>query len=106
MRYLVWIFRLAIFVPVLMFALKNTQPVSVTFFANHILSDMPLIVIMLAVFVFGSAFWIILTIPAAMRRRRDMHRLQRDNERLQALVNDQNLTTIVPSEIIAPISPL
>ena len=106
MRYLVWILRLAIFVLVLMFALKNTQPVSVTFFTNHVLPDVPLIVVMLAVFVLGAVFGVLLTIPAAMRRRRDIHRLQRDNERLQVLADGQSPTVILPPETIAPLSPL
>ena len=33
MRYLVWALRLLVFVAVLMFALKNTDPVAVKFYA-------------------------------------------------------------------------
>jgi len=32
MRYLVWVLRLLVFVIVLLFALKNTEPVQVSFF--------------------------------------------------------------------------
>lgn len=106
MRYLVWILRLAIFVLVLMFALKNTQPVSVTFFTNHVLPDVPLIVVMLAVFVLGTVFGVLLTVPAAMRRRREIARLRRENERLQALAEGQSQTVNLPPEAVAPMSPL
>ena len=106
MRYLVWILRLAIFVLVLMFALKNTQPVSVTFFTDHILHDVPLIVVMLAVFVLGAVFGVLLTVPAAMRRRREIQRLRRDNERLQALADGQELVVNLPPEAVAPMSPI
>jgi uncharacterized integral membrane protein len=36
MRYLVWLLRLAVFIVVLVFALKNTGPVNVNFFADHV----------------------------------------------------------------------
>ena len=106
MRYLVWILRLAIFVLVLMFALKNTQPVAVTFYTDHVLHDVPLIVVMLAVFVLGTVFGVLLTVPAAMRRRREVQRLRRDNERLQALADGQPATATLPPEAVAPMSPL
>src|SRR5690606_11220373 len=56
MRYLVWILRLVVFVVVLMFALKNTGPVDVRFFADHVVAGVPLIVVMLVVFVLGAIF--------------------------------------------------
>ena len=55
MRYLLWILRLIIFVVVLMFALKNTAPVDVKFFADQVITGVPLIVVMLAVFVLGAS---------------------------------------------------
>ncbi|WP_050866750.1 lipopolysaccharide assembly protein LapA domain-containing protein, partial [Bordetella pertussis] len=71
MRYLVWALRLLVFVAVLMFALKNTNPVAVTFYADYVVHDVPLIVVMLVVFVVGALFGLLLTVPAAMRRRRE-----------------------------------
>lgn len=43
MRYLVWALRLLVFVAVLMFALKNTDPVAVKFYADYVVQDVPLI---------------------------------------------------------------
>ena len=54
MRYLVWVLRLLVFVIVLLFALKNTEPVQVNFFAEHIIQDVPLIVVMLGAFIHTS----------------------------------------------------
>ena len=71
MRYLVWALRLLVFVAVLMFALKNTNPVEVRFYADYVVQDVPLIVVMLVVFVLGALFGLLLTVPAAMRRRRE-----------------------------------
>lgn len=106
MRYLVWALRLVIFVAVLMFALKNTQPVDVTFFMDHILHQVPLIVVMLVVFVVGAIFGLLLTIPASMRRRREALRLRKELDRAQAQLNGQTTVSTLPPEAVAPMSPL
>lgn len=106
MRYFVWVLRLAIFVAVLMFALKNTQPVSVAFFTDHVLHDVPLIVVMLAVFVLGTFFGLLLTVPATMRRRREAQRLRKELDRAQAQLNGQPTVATLPPEAVAPMSPL
>ncbi|NYT61395.1 LapA family protein [Alcaligenaceae bacterium] len=104
MRYLVWILRLAVFIVVLMFALKNTGPVDVNFFADHVVTGVPLIVVMLAVFVLGVVFGLLLAMPSVMRRRREANRLKRDVARLE----DRLRHPTVPSEAVAPetIAPL
>jgi len=106
MRYIVWVLRLVIFVAVLMFALKNTQPVSVTFFTDRVLHDVPLIVVMLVVFVVGTLFGLLLTIPATMRRRREALRLRKELDRAQAQLNGQTPVATLPPEAVAPMSPL
>jgi uncharacterized integral membrane protein len=107
MRYLVWALRLIVFVAVLMFALKNTNPVAINFYGDYIMHDVPLIVVMLVTFVVGAIFGLLLTVPAAMRRRREAVRLRRELDRIQAAVNNQpNSATNVPPETIAPMSPL
>ncbi|CCN17165.1 putative membrane protein [Bordetella bronchiseptica MO211] len=122
MRYLVWALRLLVFVAVLMFALKNTNPVAVTFYADYVVHDVPLIVVMLVVFVVGALFGLLLTVPAAMRRRREALRgllltvpaamrrrrealrLRREVERLQAAAS--GTPPVVTPEAVAPMSPL
>ncbi|CAP42231.1 lipopolysaccharide assembly protein LapA domain-containing protein [Bordetella petrii] len=104
MRYLVWALRLLVFIAVLMFALKNTDPVVVKFYADYVVQDVPLIVVMLAAFVLGTLFGLLLTVPAAMRRRREAVRLRREVERLQAAAN--GVQPVVAPEAIAPMSPL
>ncbi|AUL47695.1 hypothetical protein BBB39_12840 [Bordetella trematum] len=102
MRYFVWALRLIVFIAVLMFALKNTDPVAVKFYADYVVQDVPLIVVMLATFVLGAVFGLLLTVPASMRRRREAQRLRRELERLQA--SDQAVP--VAPEAVAPMSPL
>lgn len=104
MRYLVWALRLLVFVAVLMFALKNTDPVAVKFYADYVVQDVPLIVVMLVVFVLGALFGLLLTVPAAVRRRREAIRLRRELDRIQAAMSGN--TPVVPPEAVAPMSPL
>jgi uncharacterized integral membrane protein len=106
MRYLVWALRLLIFVAVLMFALKNTEPVKVNFYANYVVQDVPLIVVMLVVFVAGAVFGLLLTVPATMRRRREATRLRKELDRLQAVANGTGMPSTLPPETVAPILPL
>jgi len=105
MRTLVWLARLLVFVAVLMFALKNTQPVAVHFLADATLADVPLVVVMLATFVAGMLLGLLLTVPAALKRRREVTRLKRDVARLQAEVGGIHNAPL-PAESMAPMSPL
>lgn len=107
MRYLVWILRLAVFVIVLLFALKNTGPVDVRFFADHVLTGVPLIVVMLAVFVLGVAGGWLIAAPAIMRRRREVARLKREILRLEdSLRHPLTPTQAAAPETVAPLAPL
>jgi len=106
MRYLVWTLRLLVFVAVLMFALKNTEPVAVTFYNNYVIQSVPLIVVMLVTFVVGALFGLLLTLPAGLRRRREAMRLRRELERAQAAVNGAPTAAAVAPEVVAPMSPL
>lgn len=107
MRYLVWILRLVVFVVVLMFALKNTGPVDINFFADHVVTNVPLIVVMLVVFVLGVLFGLLIAAPAAMRRRREAARLRRDVARLEEQIRHPAMAsdTVAP-ETVAPLAPL
>lgn len=107
MRYLVWILRLLVFVLVLLFALKNTDPVDVRFYADHIIAGVPLIVVMLAAFVVGVLFALLAVLPAGLRRRREIRKLRRDVQRLQE-PDRQSVAAAegISPETIAPLAPL
>ena len=108
MRYLVWLLRLAVFVLVLMFALKNTGPVDVNFFADHVVTGVPLIVVMLAVFVLGVFLGLLVAVPSIMRRRREAARLRRELTRLEEKSRQNGSApaeTLAP-EAVAPMAPL
>lgn len=107
MRYLVWILRLVVFIVVLMFALKNTGPVDVNFFADHVVTGVPLIVVMLAVFVLGVVFGLLVAAPSVMRRRREANKLRREVARLQDQLRHPSVPgDAVAPETVAPLAPL
>lgn len=107
MRYLVWILRLVVFIVVLMFALKNTGPVDVSFFADHVVTGVPLIVVMLAVFVLGVIFGLLIAAPSIMRKRREAARLRRELVRLEEKGRQPAVpAAAVAPETIAPLAPL
>jgi uncharacterized integral membrane protein len=107
MRYVVWALRAVVFFIVLMFALKNTEPVAINFYGSYTMSDVPLIVVMLVTFVIGAIFGLLLVVPSVARRRREAMRLRRelDRARTQAKLASAGAQA-VPPEIIAPMSPL
>jgi uncharacterized integral membrane protein len=107
MRYLVWFLRLVVFVVVLMFALNNMQAVTVRFFQDHVVSDIPLIIVMLATFVLGVVFGFLMAFPGIMRRRREAARLRRDVQRLEEQARNAKVPAqSTPLETTAPLSPL
>ncbi len=107
MRYLVWVLRLLVFVLVLLFALKNTEPVQVSFFADYALANVPLIVVMLVTFLLGLVLGLLIMILNITRKKREIARLKRDVARLE----DQIKNPVTPTdpaavEVIAPLAPL
>lgn len=107
MRYLVWVLRLLVFVVVLLFALKNTEPVKVSFFADYALMDIPLIVVMLVSFLLGLLLGLLLMILTIMRKKREIAKLKRDVARLEdSLKNPVMPTDPAAAETIAPLAPL
>jgi uncharacterized integral membrane protein len=86
MKLIVWALRIIIFLAVLFFAYKNMNPVEVTFFNGASIGQVPLIVVMLVTFVLGTIFGLLLMLPSAIRRRRELSRSRRDIDRIQAVV--------------------
>ena len=104
MRYLVWALRFVVFFAVLMFALKNTDEVVVKLYGDMQFDHIPLIVVMLAAFVVGTLFGLLLTVPGSLRRRRELARLRKDLERIQKAVNTPAGEAVSP-DVLVPLSP-
>jgi uncharacterized integral membrane protein len=77
MRYLGWAVKILIFVVVLGFALRNSQPVTVHYFLGYIW-EAPLVVLLLAAFVLGAFLGLLALLPALFRLRRERSKLRRD----------------------------
>lgn len=76
MRVLLWCCRVFIFLFLLAFALKNTDPVSVSFFFDTSWQA-PLIIVVLAFFAGGVALGILALLGTIFGLRREISRLRR-----------------------------
>jgi len=69
LTYLGWLAKLAVFVLVLGFALKNTHPVSVVSYLGYTW-QLPLIVMLLLAFLLGALIGLLALLPYLFRLRR------------------------------------
>jgi lipopolysaccharide assembly protein A len=76
MRVLAWAIRLALFVVLLAFSAKNTDPVTLRFYFD-LAWQAPLVVLLLAFFAAGVALGLMATLGAWLAQRREIARLQR-----------------------------
>ena len=77
MRVLTWTIRLAIFLFLLAFAARNTEPVTLRFYFD-LAWQMPLVALMLAFFVAGALLGLAAALGMLIRQRREIARLARD----------------------------
>ena len=77
MRVLTWAIRLAIFLFLLAFAARNTDPVTLRFYFD-LAWQMPLVALLLGFFVAGALLGVASAIGLLIRQRREIGRLERD----------------------------
>jgi lipopolysaccharide assembly protein A len=77
MRYLHWIARLLVFIVLLGFAIKNTDPVSVHYFLGWEWRA-PLALVLLVFFVAGAALGVMAGAAWLYRHRREVMQLRRE----------------------------
>jgi uncharacterized integral membrane protein len=75
-----WIVKIVIFVLLVGFAVKNTDPIAVRFYLGYEWHS-PLVFVLLVFFAGGAAFGALSTLPYAFRRRREMRELRRELDR-------------------------
>ncbi|MBI3376481.1 MAG: DUF1049 domain-containing protein [Betaproteobacteria bacterium] len=75
MRAITWAFRIVIFLLLLAFAVKNTEPVALRFFFN-LEWKAPLVALMLLFFAAGAALGVAAMLGAWLRQRRELQRLR------------------------------
>jgi uncharacterized integral membrane protein len=77
MRILSWTLRIVLFLALFLFALKNTDTVSLRLYFDQVWQA-PLILVLLVFFAAGAAMGVIATLATVFRQRRDIARLQRE----------------------------
>ena len=77
MRVLTWAIRLAIFLFLLAFAARNTDPVTLRFYFD-LAWQLPLVALLLAFFAAGALLGLAAALGALIRQRREIARLERD----------------------------
>jgi uncharacterized integral membrane protein len=79
MRFLTWAIRLALFVVLLAFAARNTEPVTLRFYFD-LAWQAPLVALLLAFFAAGAVLGLAAALGTFLSQRRELARLRR-NER-------------------------
>ncbi len=80
MRVVTLAVRLVLFILLLVFAAKNTEPATLHFLFDVALSA-PLIVLLFAFFVAGALFGVLALLGTLLKQRRDIARLERNARR-------------------------
>ena len=79
MHVLTWVIRLAIFLFLLAFAARNTDPVTLRFYFD-LAWQIPLVALLVAFFVAGALLGIVAALGVLIRQRREIGRLEREAE--------------------------
>ena len=77
MRVLTWVIRLVIFLFLLAFAARNTDPVTLRFYFD-LAWQVPLVLLLFAFFVVGMLLGIGAVLGVLIRQRREIGRLERE----------------------------
>ena len=77
MRFVTWTVRLLVFLFLLAFAVKNTDPVTLHFYFE-LAWQAPLIVLLLSFFAAGAAFGLAASLATLFGQRREILRLKRE----------------------------
>ncbi len=77
MRLLTWAVRVAAFILLLAFAVKNTEPVALRFYFD-LAWQAPLISLLLAFFAAGALIGLAAVLTTVLRQRREIQQLRRD----------------------------
>jgi lipopolysaccharide assembly protein A len=77
MRVLAWILRIVLFLALFLFALKNTDTVSLRLYFDQVWQA-PLVLVLLVFFAAGAVLGVLATLATVFRQRREIARLLRE----------------------------
>jgi lipopolysaccharide assembly protein A len=80
LRYIAWLLRALLFIALLLFALKNTEPVTLRLYLEHTWQA-PLILVILAFFAFGAALGVLACLTKMFAQRREILALKKGLQR-------------------------
>ena len=80
MRVLAWTLRVILFLALFLFALKNTDTVSLRLYFDQVWHA-PLVLVLLVFFAAGAALGVLATLATVFRQRREIARLRRELKR-------------------------
>ena len=86
MTVLTWAIRFIIFSFLLVFAIRNTQPITLQFILDFVW-DAPLIIALLIFFVGGAVFGVLSVVGVVFRQRREISHLKRTAAKHQLSIN-------------------
>jgi lipopolysaccharide assembly protein A len=83
MRFVNWTLRLVVFLILVAFAAKNTEPATLRFYFG-LAWQAPLVVLLLAFFTLGAVLGLLATVGARLRHRREIAQLRREARKTAA----------------------
>jgi len=89
MRYISWLFQMFVFIVLLGFALKNSQPVTLHYFFGYEWQS-TLVIALLLFFGVGAGLGILATLGIWFRQRRELARLKRELGELKKINHPQS----------------
>ena len=96
MRIVTWTIRIALFILLLAFAARNTEPATLRFYFE-LAWEAPLVVLLLAFFAAGAVLGLLAALGAVLRQRREASRLRRE-ARTQAAPHEAPTLPPPPAE--------
>jgi putative membrane protein len=97
MRALAWTLRIVLFLVLFLFALKNTDSVSLHLYFDQVWQA-PLILVLLLFFAAGTAMGVLATLATVFRQRREIARMRLE---LQSIAQDDNPRPPLPDGQVA-----
>lgn len=95
MRIIVWIVRLAVFLVLFGFAVKNDQFITLNFYMGK-QWQLPLVFVILVAFAAGALVGVTATLSSLVRQRREIGRLRKALRKAEADIKSAASTAVVP----------
>ncbi|WP_323003413.1 LapA family protein [Denitromonas sp.] len=95
MRIIVWIIRLAVFLVLFGFAVKNDQLITLNFYMGK-QWQLPLVFVILVAFAAGALVGVTATLSSLVRQRREIGRLRKSLRKAEAEIKASATTAVVP----------